>query len=128
MTLDLEKMRRDLDKVLSEETEESLTTWLNNKRNKKMNKEIVDYENVKVGDIAYENPDAGGEWNNQIGVVKWKGTTEELMNSEYKELSLDWIENEINMDDFDLIIISDIQGPTLFNYNNDPCGCVVFKE
>lgn len=34
MSLDLKKLEKELDKVLSKETKESLTKWLESKRNK----------------------------------------------------------------------------------------------
>jgi len=94
-------------------------------------KPIKDYQDVKVGDVAFENPNAGGEWNNEQGKIIWKGTYDELLKSKYKDLLEDW---EVNDEDdgpqnYDLVII-DIPsyGPTLFNYNNDPSGVVVFFD
>ena len=87
-------------------------------------KQIVPYSEVQVGDAAFENPDAGGQWNNQIGTIVWKGTKETIPN-QYKDLLNDW--EEADVDDYDLVIVKTDQGPVLFNYNNDPSGCVVFK-
>lgn len=97
--------------------------------------DIKEYADVQIGDIAYENPDAGGVWDNELGPVLWKGTYQELLNSEYSSLRSDWDLNadddeEEIMNDYDLIVIDNEEnyGPTLFNYNNDPSGCVVFKN
>jgi hypothetical protein len=98
-------------------------------------KTIKSYSNVRIGDMAYENPAAGGEWNNSIGKVLWKGTYEELLSSKYKGIATDWdtIE-ELREFDNDLIVVdiededSFVSGATLMNYNNDPSGCVVFEE
>ena len=98
------------------------------------NKKIKSYSQVQIGDMAMENPDAGGEWNNELGKIVWKGTIEELKNSKYKAVYHDWeiqaIGDEDDTDDYDLVVV-DVKGhdggPTLFNYNNDPSGCVVFE-
>ncbi len=85
------------------------------------------YTEVKVGDIAFENPDAGGEWNHELGKVLWKGSLKEFEKSKYQSLMWD-CEDECDPGEYDLIVINDKFGPTLFNYNNDPSGCVVFKS
>lgn len=92
---------------------------------------IKPYEEVNVGDMAYENPDAGGEWNNPIGKVLWKGTYEELLSSKYKSTASDENIEDLEEGEYDLIVINTggiDGGPTLFNYNNDPSSCVVFKN
>ena len=95
-------------------------------------KTIKPYEEVNVGDMAYENPDAGGEWDNPLGKVLWKGTYENLLNSKYKNTATDWEDLEdLKESEYDLIVINTDGfdgGPTLFNYNNDPSGCVVFEN
>lgn len=95
-------------------------------------KEIVPYAEVKVGDTAMQNPDAGGEWNNKVGKVLWKGTYKELLKTKYKDTAEDWeMEDEEEWDGFDLIVIQTLgwdSNAVLFNYNNDPSGCVVFKK
>lgn len=94
--------------------------------------DIKAYADVQVGDMAFENPDAGGEWDNELGEVLWKGSYKELLKSKYKSLKSDWDldedEEEEVMEEYDLIVIEDQDGPTLYNYNNDPSGCVVFKN
>jgi len=95
-------------------------------------KKIKPYKKVKVGDMGMENPDAGGEWNNELGKVLWKGTYKELKKSKYKDLDSDWeFDSPEEFDDYDLIVI-DLKGwdggPTLFNYDNDPSGTVVFES
>jgi len=97
-------------------------------------KKIKKYKDVEVGDIAFENPDAGGQWNKREGVVRWKGTAKELIKSKYKNLFRDWdIEDDIEFEefaaDYDLVVVdTDDWGKILFNYNNDPSGVVVFEE
>ena len=95
-------------------------------------KKIKPYNQVKVGDMAFENPDAGGEWDNEIGEVLWKGTYGQLKKSKYKNTLLDWddITNESDTETPDLLVIQTTGwdgGPTLFGYNNDPSSCVVFE-
>lgn len=93
-------------------------------------REIKTYEEVQIGDIAEENPDAGGVWEGgQIGRILWKGTLAELKKTLYKPLLSNWdmLDEEIE-ECFDLVVVDDKgYGLTLFNYNNDPSGCVVFK-
>jgi hypothetical protein len=95
------------------------------------------YNEVEIGNDAYENPSAGGVFDNKIGTILWKGNIEQLRNSKYSLLESDWIDNmdedeDIDgmFDDYDLVVV-DLEGfcggPTLFNYNNDPCGTVCFK-
>jgi len=95
-------------------------------------KPIKPYAQVKVGDMAFENPDAGGEWDNETGKVPWKGTMDELNKSPYAHLLKDWnSEDDVVVEEYDLIVIQTTGwdgGPTLFNYNNDPCGVVVFDN
>lgn len=91
-------------------------------------KKIKKYADVQIGDIAYENPEAGGEWDNEEGEIVWKGTYKELKASRYKNTAKDW-DDLSDIDDYDLVVV-DIPsyGPTLFNYDNDPSGCVVFES
>lgn len=91
-------------------------------------KSIKEYADVQIGDIAFENPDAGGEWDNEEGSILWKGTKKELDESQYASTSTDWDLLEEEFDDcYDLVVVNTSWGPTLFNYNNDPSGVVVFK-
>lgn len=92
-------------------------------------KQIKKYAEIKVGEIAFESPDAGGEWNNEEGEILWKGTLEELKESEYRTLLEDWAtemeENDIA--EYDLVVVYSDYGAVLYNYDNDPCGVVVFE-
>ena len=92
-------------------------------------KKIKPYNQVSIGDQAFENPVAGGEWNNKIGNIIWKGTYNELIYSKYTHLSNDWADmGPVEFDEYDLIIVAyPGQGNILFNYNNDPSGLVVFE-
>jgi len=96
-------------------------------------KKIIDFINVKVGDIAFENPDMGGDWNNSLGVIVWKGTGEELLSSKYKSMAKDMIQDS-GMEKSDIydyvwvIVDEETYGLTVYNYNGDPSGCVVFKN
>lgn len=93
-------------------------------------KSIKEYADVQVGDVAYENPDAGGMWNNEEGIILWKGTKKDLDKSQYAHTASDWeevLEEEEEFNDYDLVVVEGPYGPTLFNYNNDPSGVVVFK-
>ena len=88
-------------------------------------KKIKKYSEVKVGDMAMENPDAGGVWDSEHGEIVWKGTVDEL-----KFTLSDW-EDEVDDDpaEYDLVVVRvPNYGDTLFNYNNDPSGAVVYKK
>lgn len=93
---------------------------------------IKPYNKVKVGDDAFENPDAGGQWNKKIGKIIWKGTYQELLKSKYKNTVSDWdFDDEIEFDEYDLVVVDlhgNQGGPTLFNYDNDPSGAVTFES
>jgi vacuolar-type H+-ATPase subunit H len=93
---------------------------------------IKPYDKVKVGDDAFENPDAGGHWDKKIGKIIWKGTYQELLKSKYKNTVSDWeFDDESEFDDFDLVVVDlygSQGGPTLFNYDNDPSGAVTFES
>lgn len=98
-------------------------------------KEILPYSEVQVGHIAYENPSAGGKWDNKEGEIVWKGTVDELLTSRYKSLINDWDTDGFDEDAislarmYDLVVVASTEyGHALFNYNNDPCGVVVFKQ
>lgn len=101
-----------------------------NEANSIPQREIKPYAEVQIGEMAEESPYAGGVWEGgQIGKVLWKGTVVELKQTRYKDMLANWdlTEEEIN-DDFDLVVVDEIgHGHTLFNYNNDPSGCVVYK-
>lgn len=98
------------------------------KKSNTKQKKIKLYSEVKVGDIAFENPDAGGQWNNELGKVLWKGSFKEFEKSKYQHTMWDIDEkDEFDPSEYDLIVLQEEYGPTLFNYNNDPSGCVVFK-
>jgi hypothetical protein len=92
----------------------------------KKSKEIKDYSEVLVGDVAYENPDAGGNWDNKLGKIVWKGSYSELLESDYQSLATDLEDGDV--EEYDWVVVEDsVYGPTLFNYNGDPCGVVVFQ-
>jgi hypothetical protein len=120
-------------KVNSKDNDLIFEAYMDKKMSKR--KQIKSYNEVKVGDIAFENPDAGGKWDHELGEVLWVGTLQDLKRSPYKQTMIDWLnqceeDNENPFDEYDLIVINldgYDGGPTLFNYNNDPSGCVVFK-
>lgn len=98
---------------------------------------IKPYDDVEVGDIAYPSPDAGGyDEDDFIGEVMWKGDHLELAQSKYADLAFEWEDEgeHIDLAEYDLIVVSDTHegvfpgGPTLFNYNNDPSGVVVYRK
>jgi len=94
-------------------------------------KNIKPYNQIKVGDIAMEHPDAGGCWTNKIGKIVWKGTGDELLKSKWKDKVINWGEEAEFIYDYDLVIVkteSVFEDYTLFNYDNDPCGVVVFED
>ena len=85
---------------------------------------IKKYKKVKVGDVAFENPDGGGS--NEIGKIVWVG---KLKNSDRDGLISDWEDNSGESPvGYDLVVV-DIpkHGEVLMNYNNDPSGAVVYK-
>ena len=93
---------------------------------------IKPYDQVKIGDIAMESPDASNNWDNKLGEIIWKGTLKELDQSEYWELLYDWGDDaEEIAESYDLVIVKTDGwdgGPVLFGYNEDPCSCVVFED
>ncbi len=93
-------------------------------------KNIKNYSEVKVGDIAYETPDGNGNRNGLLGKITWKGTAKELVDKKKDDMFIDWGQTAEEIDEsFDLVIVElYIYGETLYNYNNDPCGCVVYEE
>ena len=50
-------------------------------------KQIKPYNQVKIGDMAMESPDAGNNWDHELGEIVWKGTLKELKNSKRSTLS-----------------------------------------
>lgn len=80
------------------------------------------YSEVKVGMKAWsaESPDE------YLGLIVWVGTKEELESTKHlKDLSSDW---EGSLEGYDLVVIDDENyGYCLYNYNNDPCGCICIK-
>ena len=95
-------------------------------------KQIKPFEQVKIGDIAFENPDAGGEWNNEEGPIIWKGTFEEVLQSRYDSELKEWEEyadadlDELKECNF-VAVDLEIYGSTLFTYDYDPCSLVCFE-
>jgi len=95
-------------------------------------KTIKSFENVQIGDIAFENPSAGGEWGNEQGPVLWKGTFEEVQQSKWNYLLEEWemhdFEDTHELDECNFVVVYlPMYGATLFNYNYDPCGLVCFE-
>lgn len=92
---------------------------------------IKSFDKVKIGDIAYENPTAGNEYNNKQGTIIWKGSYGDLLNSKYKD-NFKYTIKEMEEDDtikydYDWVIVDEPKfGITLFNYDCDPSGVVVF--
>ena len=78
------------------------------------------YKQVKIDDRAYsvEDPEIFE------GHILWKGSYSQLKQSKYADTSLDWEDYQTaeEIDEYDLVVVSTEFGPTLFNYNNDPCG------
>lgn len=96
-------------------------------------KQIKPYNQVKIGDMAMESPDAGNNWDNELGEIVWKGTAFELEKSQYKYLADDdeWTDDDLY--EYDLVVVITTGwdgGPTLFSYDEDPCpcSCVVFED
>ena len=84
------------------------------------------YEEIQTGNKAFNacyQDDYEGE-------VLWKGTYAELKKSIYADTAMDWegFEDETDFDDYDLVVIDTDWGPVLFNYDNDPCGVICFKD
>lgn len=94
-------------------------------------KQIKPYNQVKIGDMAMESPDAGNNWDHELGEIVWKGTLKELKNSKYNDLADYWFDEEDILEGYDLVVVITTGwdgGPTLFGYNEDPCSCVVFED
>lgn len=95
-------------------------------------KTIKLFKDIEVGMMAMENPAAGGVWDNQLGPIVWKGSYAELKaHDNLSEYALDWEDfdedDEEVITDYNLCIIDEEDhGYTLYNYNCDPCGAVVF--
>ena len=101
-------------------------------------KKIKKFQNVKVGDVAMENPLAGGVWGNELGFIIWKGNYKQLKTSKHKNLLLDLeyqiyqIPNGEKDDEYlnalDFVVVDDENyGNTLYAYDDDPSSVVVFK-
>lgn len=94
---------------------------------------IKTFEEVKIGDKAYENPFAGGQWANLEGMVIWKGDHNSLMHSAHKFLWDDDEETPEEVLDYNWVVVSmedeipHFETLTLFNYDCDPCGVVCYK-
>ena len=97
--------------------------YLNNK-----GPQIKEYKDVEVGDQARDSIE--GDYA-ILGKIVFKGTYSELMESNYKSTVSDWEDMEPeDFDEYDLVVVHTTgwdAGPRLFNYNNDPSGCVTFK-
>lgn len=95
-------------------------------------KKIKPYDQVKIGDMAMENPDAGGVWDHELGKIIWKGTLMELNSSKYRDL-IGGLEDECEdiLRGYNLVVVKTTGwdgGPTLFGYDEDPSSCVVFED
>ena len=88
---------------------------------KKFNDIVIDE------DIAFEHPDAGGEWDNEEGLVIWKGNTKQLKKSPFKTL-MESQDPELYPEHYHWVVV-ETKDPDciLFNYDCDPCGVVCFK-
>lgn len=94
---------------------------------------IKKYSEVKIGDIAEENPAAGGKWEGGVvhGKVVWKGNEAQLRKSKYADTIEEWEDMDpgVDFDEYDLVVVEHPKwGETLMNYDNDPSGAVVFKK
>lgn len=96
---------------------------------KKDLKKIKPFGEVKIGDPVYHSPYAGGDWEDQVGYVKWLGNLNSLLRSKYAYLLTDgWEDTTIEeLDNYYFIVTGD-DPSTLYNYNGDPCGLVVYDE
>jgi len=92
-------------------------------------KTIKSFQDVQIGDIAFENPSAGGEWDHEIGKIVWKGNFKELLESNWKYQWDEWfIELGEDYDSMDFITVDcGWDGFQLYSYNYDPCSLVCFE-
>ena len=102
----------------------------NNSINETKKRKIKPFNKVKVGDIAYENPIAGGKWNNALGEILWKGSGKELIKSKWKGLLSDLeYDSSDELDDYDWVVVDDeYHGEELYAYDDDPSSTVVFES
>jgi hypothetical protein len=82
---------------------------------------IKPYSEVEVGDEAFSV-----ETNEYEGIITWKGFASDLPEEDLSDwldcLTMEEIENL-----FDLVKV-ECGEEILFNYNNDPCGVIVYKS
>ena len=95
-------------------------------------KTIKSFQDVQIGDIAFENPDAGGAWNNEEGPIIWKGTFEEVQQSKWNYILEEWemhdFEDTHELEECDFVVVDlPTYGATLFTYDFDPCSIVCFE-
>lgn len=102
---------------------------------------IKDFSKIMIGDIAYENPDAGGEWDKKIGKIVWKGTFKDALRSNYRSSAKEILDQysadediQALNDDYEWVIVKEnsIYGKftdyVMYNYNGDPSGVVCFDN
>lgn len=68
-------------------------------------KTIKPFSQVKRGDIAYEHPTAGGNWNGEEGIIIWKGNIQELLKSKWNHLFSDWDMTIEEVADIDFVTV-----------------------
>lgn len=95
-----------------------------------MEKQIKSFQEIKLGDTVFENPEAGGVWDREMGHIIWIGNSQDLINSDYVSwLEQDEEDEEEEIGDYNWVVVqTDMHGQILFNYNCDPCGVVCFKS
>lgn len=90
------------------------------------------FDEVVIGDTAFEDPTAGGEYDNALGTIIFKGSYTEIMASKFHMLMTDITEDDSEVEllqEYDWVIVDENQyGYTLFNYSCDPCGCVTYNN
>lgn len=91
------------------------------------------FKYVQIGDIAYHS-DSNGEKEARLGVVLFKGSLSDVENSKYSHTLMDWEdiieEYREKYYQWDWVVVKEDKsywGPTLFNYDYDPCGCICFN-
>lgn len=99
-----------------------------------MEKPIKPFSEVKVGDMAYQSPDAGGNWDEKEGIIVWKGNSHDLKR-DYKsdfytimeEGDHDSLDDMAKAYDEWVVVVLEIYGETVYGYNLDPSSVVCFE-
>ena len=108
----------------------------NTKTQAKTEAQVKSFKDVEKYDVVIMSDFETTGNKEEVGIVIWKGTLAELLNSPFKFLAdtddFEEVSSQMELEEYDWVAVETHHGQrsnlVLFNYSNDPCGVVVLQS